>query len=186
MNNEIEYIFKCPHCENEINSLYYNVTSRESGRCSIFKEHITPNRPPSYRNPSNNGLYLNDYDTENSSWDGDPDYECRECGHSIEINEIIVEQETQEPAPEQIKPIEENDAVESITKLIIKIDKKEKINPYDFSNMGLCKCPNCKHTFCTETNKITKNEEFVFCPKCGEEINVADNRQNIINKTLTH
>lgn len=174
MNNEQDLRFKCPHCEEEIDYLNYTVESSENGTASPYKSR-------------HNSEIEFDHNTHDSSWNGDPTYECPECGRSLNRDSLI--QITPETPPKIEVPKEPEDAVESQTKIILKTEGQRN-NAYDMSNLGLVVCDNkdCRHMFCPFSGKKdywNRNKDSIaICSKCGKELNIHENIEKIITKTI--
>lgn len=79
--------YKCPHCEEKIESCTYNISGYEYGNYDIASQN---------------------YDYQDSCHEGDTTYECPECGQEIEDPddlEEFEEEEEEEDKTEDYAPI---------------------------------------------------------------------------------
>ena len=125
-----------------------------------------------------------DFESDDNNWNGDPSYECRDCGAALSLRDIIIEK----PEKEEKKEIKEpENAIESDEKeIIIRKIIGRNTNMIDMKNMNICICPECNYIFCAEEEKYhdLDEDEIIICNKCGAEIEAAKNNKEIIRNTL--
>jgi hypothetical protein len=177
MNNENEeIIYICPHCNDEINRIYYNVSTSESGVAYLTREER--NTISSRGTETIQTTQATDFEQNDSGeWNDDPTYECENCGHSLELDEIIIKEKIIKTKPKEI--IEPEDAVESKTNIILRYKNiaKPPKNAEDLSNLGICKCEKCYSTFfpyAMEKFRST-HDQIIICPKCNHTMSLNDN-----------
>lgn len=150
-------MWKCPECNEEIESLNYRVSTvgTESGSCSI----------KTYRNNTE----ATDYESDDHSdeWDGDFEYFCPECNEEINLSDIQSKEEEKE---EESGRLEENENSKNINKKTIEGENQEGT---DIMLKTANICPKCKYYFPRsekeEYNYKKKEENIIECPECGIE-----------------
>lgn len=187
MPEQEETIFLCPHCNEQITYVNYTVDAYENGTASLYRQQ---KRRDSYSNPITPEIPIIKTETEyfesdNSEWTGNPTYECKECGYSLELEDIIV---LNKPINQKeiLKPtIEPENAIESETKLVFRSNPNKK-EQKDMKNMGIITCDECKFTFIKDPTAKKDYEiddsEIIFCPKCTNEINVRENEKKVLKE----
>lgn len=161
-------MYICPHCETRIEYLDYNVNinSTEYGT-AYFNTENTENREER--------SFITDYDYNDqgdTEWNGRPEYQCPECNETIELNELIWQEEKREKETEKKITIEENPlaiARMATNKILYTNENGDKISK------NTTKCPKCKYLFKGE-EKIGYGEtgliENQTCPKCNKEYKI--------------
>ena len=157
-------MWKCPECETEVTELYYSVptNSSESGTASI---DMTPrlNRDGIKR------AQVIDYEYDSSGdseWNGDPEFECRECNNNILLSELIwIEGEEEKVPPKSDEPEETlHNIVSPVNRITMRPD-------FDRTLDSTLMCKNCSHLIVFMSgergNKDCK-DIICECPKCGE------------------
>lgn len=180
-------MWKCPHCEAELEELEFTASTRgwEAGSAFLSKE-----------NEEQPGDRILDYDYSDSATDETDDYEykCPECEHNIHLETLIwiTDNETEEEE-KKIKHKHENcfdcklnkgtcyhkvsyckhckynqepEPEETLHKIIrpktiITVDRQPEATQED----GII-CKKCKYVFVYETAKDDSKDEFYECPKC--------------------
>lgn len=160
--------WKCPHCEEEIEELYYSVNTvgTEYGTAYLNnkpKPTITENERPAYYQE------IADYerdDDNTSEWDGSPEYRCRECDEDIELDELIPII-TKEDTKTEEKLEEPEETLHNIIKPKNLISTNQVSR--DASQYSLT-CKKCLYLFIHGIEPYSHNEteDLVECPLCGQ------------------
>ena len=168
--------WKCPHCEEEIETLDYSVPTSQTEYGTAYindKEKATPTE----QNPDPYYERIVDHESGDNSdveWDGSPEYSCPRCQRSINEDELIwfEDENTQKEKKKETEPEESLHKIIKPENYIIK-DEISK----DFSESSIV-CKNCFHMFVFETeNSYSRNiEEIYNCPKCNEQNSLKEFR----------
>ena len=183
----------CPECEEKIEYLNYqaSTTGWESGSADLSET----NESEDYRKIENY-----DYSDSGTNDSDNFDYSCPECDHSIELNQLIWKEETEEIIHKHKKCFTckmqntecnhktdyckhcklkkpEDEPEEALHKII---NPKNNILcerdalPKDNTEMTMiCRNKKCKYVFVYERTH-NKNGEFNECPKCGTVSNLIE------------
>ena len=179
--------WKCPHCSETISELRYKVavTSTEYGNAGLSENHHSGR-------DMNRNLMIDDYDyseqSDNSDWDGDPDFECRECDYEVELQDLIwtdedEDEENDDELDDEITTRQSKQTImEETTHGIISPeftiieDQNSKNNP-----RTTIICKTCYHMFpiYKKESGYEESTDFNDCPRCGE-INSSGECQELI------
>lgn len=148
----------CPKCNAEIEELRYSVpiTDVEYGTACL----------PDHGDVDDECEIIDhEYsDSSGSNWDGDPEYECQECDHTIDLSEIKWKNNIEDDE-ETIKK-EKAEILEETTHTIIRpIKNIMNPEPPKTTNNSIC-CKNCRHIMVL--NGDIYGEIFCECPICNE------------------
>lgn len=152
-------MWKCPYCENEIDTLDYSVEVREWGYVNLSDD--------------NGNCQTEDYESRDNEWNGDPEFSCPECSEIIEPSELTLVEENE---TEEKEEKEEEKKLEEEKFNIIKPEKELQL-----TNKGSNQIENtmiCKHCFYvfaySDKTHDHEKEEQIDCPSCGEPNNVEE------------
>src|ERR1035437_6892621 len=117
-SNEIineDRTYRCPECKEELNGLSYTVDSYENGSVDLMTRRITsividPITKKKKKIITEKVDTCN-FDSNDNNWNGDPSYECSDCGAALSLRNIIIEKSVEEVNEKEIK--EPNNAIES-------------------------------------------------------------------------
>ena len=154
--------WKCPHCEEEIVHLNYEVATSgsESGTARIAPERQSPTT-----------AFASDYECEDSGsgdWSGNVTHSCPECDRTLEPRELIYI-ESEEEAEKAILKKEEEDLEEcahTITTPTMGLNRS-RFAPKNILE-GTMLCKQCKHMYIHDDGRYPQ-ELYTTCPVCGEE-----------------
>lgn len=94
--------FRCPHCENEITSLDYSVSTRQYGSCGVELINEYPQ--------------VCDWNVHDDEWEDEPDYICPECDNTLSLSDIVIEgaphESNTDASSRHIGHIDANEAVD--------------------------------------------------------------------------
>jgi hypothetical protein len=182
------YVPKCPGCGEDLEYLNYYVKASENGSASLVRREIQKwiadeHGPGGHHEQTGKFKWkVEDYDSSETNWDDEPDFECKNCGESIYIGDLECPQS--KPKKEKIiKPIEPEDAVESETNIILRAPKNKDSykefygNAFDISHIEICICEKCGHLI--SNDECNYGDNFLICPECNHQINVKENRDLI-------
>ena len=156
-------MWKCPSCENEIETLDYEVPAREWGSAYLSEP-----------DNENSEAEMNNHETSNSEWTDDVNYFCPECNEEVDLSDLILvktEQEKEKPKKEELEEEKFN-----IIKPEIEIQVQRRSTDQTDSTMI---CKHCYYVFVYFTEKYGKAEEFTDCPNCGKQNNRKEYKQMI-------
>ena len=167
-------MWKCPNCDETLECLRYSVSTT----CSEYGTADLEGEPSitALRDRGRNSIITNyDCDDQGSAdWDGDPTYECPECGEELTPRGLIWKESDDED--------EDEDEDETITKKKVEIEPEETkhniVKPktpitedeYDEDVLECSMiCKECMHLYVYNPTKGHPDDEAIFgCPKCGE------------------
>lgn len=165
-------MWKCPHCEEEIDSLSYSVatTSYEYGSASL----AGCKREDYISDPNHTWMHwemITDHSSDDygdTNWDGDCEYRCPECDNEIsDIDSLIWI-----GISEQIELKKEKEPEETLHKIIPPKNYivKDEISKDATESSIICK--HCFHIFVHDIERRYREKDekdFCECPKCGEQ-----------------
>jgi uncharacterized protein YbaR (Trm112 family) len=169
-------MWKCPNCNNEIESLQYHVNTQSSeyGTAELSEKK------------QERGDIVTDYNSDDygdSDWDGSPEYTCPECDNDVSLNELIWVDEDDEE--ENNKPKPEPEPEETLHKIILPENNIIKSDlPRQAEDSIICK--NCRHIFVIEETYRPgygreKDEEIFECPKCSTSTTLDEYKKLLTN-----
>lgn len=197
---ETNPIIKCPHCLDEIDSLDFRADASERGSCSVYaaarQRRVGAGNNTRYEDiPGEYDAETEDFNTDDSEWNGDTDYYCPQCGDRIGLHELIIEGPEKQEKEEEIieEEIEPEDAVESKTNIVLKFKEEDRgsrgrrtggSNPIDAKEIEAFTCEECGHVFVVNTGRYERFniESIVSCPLCGHETDPIENKQKTLAK----
>ena len=170
-------MWKCPKCENKIDSLDYDVPTTGTEWGTAYLSDKEPENP----NNSDHVISEHDYsDSGDSNWEGDVTYRCRECDEDVELQDLEwVEEDDEE---EEDKPGEPEETKHEI------ITPKNNIVVNSNSNqnqtLSSIVCKNCQYLYVAEGGTSNWNNSFESnstseCPKCGESNSTKEFRESL-------
>lgn len=115
-------MFKCPHCNKEIERINYAEDRRSYGNCDLIL-YGSPGRIDAEN--------FNENDTESN---GNVSYSCPECDNNFEIEDIIITEEEEEEISSHSSSILENGARSNASSVIFS---------NEFEAFSLSSCPSC-------------------------------------------
>ena len=159
--------WKCPSCDEEINSLNYtvNTVGSEYGDATLSNSEPGPGR-------TNREIVVDhDYsDSGDNNWDGEPDYTCPECSDDIVPSTLIwIEPEEIE---EEEKPKNLEEESHNIIKPITNIIRSNDSISRDLLDFTLI-CKKCNHIFVYDAGedhyRTDLDKQFYECPNCATQ-----------------
>jgi predicted RNA-binding Zn-ribbon protein involved in translation (DUF1610 family) len=183
------FIPKCPGCGEEIESIDYYVSASESGSATIRRKEIfkwIQNANGIGGHEESTGKFkweTTDWDSNNTEWNDDPDYQCPNCGDRIYLNDLECPQGKSKKKKEKPIPPEPDDAVESATDIILREprdkgsyhDRGIYSNAVDISQIQIVICEKCNHLISSSYSEIV-----VICPECNAKIDAKINRERLV------
>ena len=177
---ETEESLKCPVCNREISHVYYKADAVERGTMSVYtvqKSRYDATLGRCVEIPGEFCVESGDAESDDCEWNGETYYYCPECDAEIDLDDIKIQTFKKK---EEIKPIEPEDAVESETHIIIKEKHKQppynhtrrQGMPFDMNETQTLLCEECNHLFV-----YGEDGPFAFCPSCGAEIDIEENKR---------
>lgn len=171
--------WKCPSCETEIDHLCYNVqtTSSEYGS-AYLNDHPKKKEDPYYEKITEHD-YQDGGDTE---WDGSPEYECPECNHRTDPENLIWFDSETEKEEAKKKSEEPEETLHNIVKPKNSIIQNEISK--DITDSSII-CKKCSHVFIYDIEKeyfrTKEKENFLECPNCGQ-VNSLEEFKELLEK----
>ena len=159
--------YKCPHCEEEIDHLRYNVRTT----CMEYGTAALPSRETTGTHPMSSHLDYDSSDSDDNDWDGSPEHECPECNTTINPNSLIWTEEEEEKIIESIEEEERHLIIRPQLAFVLQ-------GPKDQLDSTII-CKHCRYAFANQTSEYS--HEHIDCPKCGES-NTTEEYKELIEK----
>ena len=162
--------WKCPNCEEEIETLDYDVgiTATEYGTAYLNEEKSTE------ENTRDIVVDWDSNDMGNTDSNGDYEYRCPECQEEINPDRLIwIEEEEEEEKKEIKKPEELEETKHNIIRPKTPIIIECNIN----NNNSSMICKECSHIIIYDD--MNYSDEFPECPKCGTVNSIQEFRKKL-------
>ena len=157
--------FRCPHCDTEIDHLFYSVQNCESG-CISWSDSAS--NASQIRNSIS-------YDDSDNNWDGNPTFTCPECEEELATDDIVIDiEDDEEPTNHKTeRAIELDDTcLNGSTGIKQNFIVNHLENKQVLDSEGMITCGKCQHTF-----EQDSNETLDECPNCNAKLNKANSKK---------
>lgn len=159
-------MWKCPHCQEDLESLDFNASTRGyecgSAQLSDVKEE------------DYDRVVDHDYSDGGTDETYDYEYTCPECEANVSLRELIWKEDEEDEEEEQKK----KDAEPEETKHKIITPKNNIISDKQAKdtteNAMICSNKKCKYVFVYQKENYDAKNEFCECPRCGTSNSISN------------
>ena len=158
--------WKCPNCEEEIDSLRFEVNTSSSEYGTADLNDSKKKKDETYYEIVVNHDCEDNGDTE---WDGSPEYRCPECDDYINPDNLIWIDTEEEKTKEKKKLEEPEETLHNVIKPQNSIIQNEISK--DITDSSII-CKKCFHVFIHRIERgyfgTEDKQNFLECPHCGQ------------------